>query len=219
MTWRLSQFRARDLVEVRSREEILRTLDERGCLDGMPVMPEMLQYCGRQFRVSAVAHKTCDTARQTWTGRRLQLTVHLASVRCDGHAHGNCQAECNIFWKDAWLKPAVNMTSGVAMPARGTSSRRAAGCTEAQLVENTRLPAGTDGSEQPYSCQATQMYAATEALAAWDPRQYVYDVITRNCSARRVLRVLCLSWFRWVTDRMPRGRRLAGFANEAMHCW
>src|SRR5262249_6845141 len=100
-----------------------------------------------------------------------------------------------------------------------TSSRRAAGCTEAQLVENTRLPAGTDGSEQPYSCQATQMYAATEALAAWDPRQYVYDVITRNCSARRVLRVLCLSWFRWVTDRIPRGRRLAGFANEAMHCW
>ena len=31
-------------VEVRSREEILKTLDGKGCLDEMPFMPEMLAY-------------------------------------------------------------------------------------------------------------------------------------------------------------------------------
>ena len=38
-------------VEVRSREEILATLNERSCLDGMPFMPEMLEFCGRRYRV------------------------------------------------------------------------------------------------------------------------------------------------------------------------
>ena len=106
MTWRLSRFRAGDMVEVRSREEILSTLDPSGCIEGMPFMPEMLPFCGRRIRVRAVAHKTCETARRTWEGRRLNETVHLERASCDGSAHGGCQAECALFWKDAWLKPA-----------------------------------------------------------------------------------------------------------------
>ena len=51
MSWELSRFRTGDLVEVRSKNEILATLDENGCLDGMPFMPEMVPYCGRQFEV------------------------------------------------------------------------------------------------------------------------------------------------------------------------
>lgn len=30
-------------------------------------------------------------------------TVHLAGVRCDGQAHGGCQAGCLVFWKTDWL--------------------------------------------------------------------------------------------------------------------
>src|SRR3977135_4427381 len=104
MTWKLSRFRAGDLVEVRSEEEILATLDQYGCLDQMPFMPEMLQYCGRRFGVCAVAHKTCDWLVHRGTSRRLQATVHLANLRCDGSAHGGCEAECTLFWKDEWLK-------------------------------------------------------------------------------------------------------------------
>src|SRR6266576_686778 len=105
MTWSLSQYRVGDLVEVRSKEEILASLDRHGCFESMPFMPEMLQFCGKQFRVSAVAHKTCDTVRGTG-GRRLQRAVHLGLIRCDGSAHGGCQADCSLFWKDVWLKPA-----------------------------------------------------------------------------------------------------------------
>src|SRR4029450_10299473 len=40
-----------DWIEVRSRDEILGTLDADGRLEGMIFMPEMLQFCGRRFRV------------------------------------------------------------------------------------------------------------------------------------------------------------------------
>ena len=135
MTWKLSCYRTGDLVEVRSKEEIVATLDQHGSVDGMPFMPEMLQYCGRRFRVGAVAHKTCDTARQTWTGRRLQATVHLAGLHCDDLAHGGCQAECNPFWKDEWLKPAADNGCGSARPAaamNAPASRCAAGLHTSQ---------------------------------------------------------------------------------------
>ena len=42
---------AGDWVEVRNKEEILRSLDNNGQLDGMPLMPEMLQSCGKRFQV------------------------------------------------------------------------------------------------------------------------------------------------------------------------
>src|SRR6476659_9096572 len=57
-----------DVVEVRPAEEILAGLDERGELDALPFMPEMLQFCGRHFVVDKIAFKTCDTV--TWTGLR-----------------------------------------------------------------------------------------------------------------------------------------------------
>jgi hypothetical protein len=38
--------KAGEWVEVRSREEILATLDERSRLENLPFMPEMLHYCG-----------------------------------------------------------------------------------------------------------------------------------------------------------------------------
>src|SRR4051812_47762417 len=96
--------RAGDWVEVRSAEEILGTLDGRGRLDSLPFMPEMLQFCGKRFRVYKSAHKTCDTiatSKSCW----MVGAVHLEGLRCSGAAHGGCQAQCLLFWKKAWLKP------------------------------------------------------------------------------------------------------------------
>ena len=56
--------RVGEWVQVRSAEEIMATLDESGCVDGLPFMPEMLQYCGRVFRVFKSAHKTHDTIKR-----------------------------------------------------------------------------------------------------------------------------------------------------------
>jgi Protein of unknown function (DUF4038)/Putative collagen-binding domain of a collagenase len=76
MKWKLSGHRTGDLVEVLSKEDILATLDQHGRVDGMPFMPEMLEYCGKKFRVGAVAHKTCDTVRKRG-GRLVRATVYL----------------------------------------------------------------------------------------------------------------------------------------------
>src|SRR5262249_37332249 len=98
------RFRAGDLVQVRSKEEILRTLDANGSLAELPFMPEMLEYCGKTLRIGKRAHKTCDPALGIG-GRKMSGTVHLENVRCNGAAHDGCEAGCLIFWKEAWLKP------------------------------------------------------------------------------------------------------------------
>ncbi len=41
-----------DVVDVRSAEEILATLDEQGTLHGVPFMPEMLDMLGKRYRVA-----------------------------------------------------------------------------------------------------------------------------------------------------------------------
>jgi hypothetical protein len=216
MSWLLSRFRAGDLVEVRSKEEILATLDENGCVGGMPFMPEMLQFCGERIRVGAVAHKSCDTIKQV-RGLRLQSTVHLAGVRCDGSAHGGCQAACNLFWKDMWLKPVKGDRNGLVEPATGPPSPSSGGITETRLLECTRAPAGGDHEEPRYSCQATRLLDATEPLPRWDLRQYFYDVATGNQSLGRAARVLCLAPLGWLLRKIPYGYRVARFLYDRTH--
>lgn len=94
------------MVEVRSKEEILKTLDRKGQLNGLPFMPQMFEFCGRRLRVYKRAHKTCDTVND-YKGRWMDSAVHLEGIRCDGQAYGGCQAACLIYWKEAWLKRAA----------------------------------------------------------------------------------------------------------------
>lgn len=217
MPWKLSRYRTGDWVEVRSKQEILATLDGHGCVEHLPFMPEMFRFCGGRFRVSAVAHKTCDTARKTG-GRRLQTAVHLAGARCDGSAHGECQAECYLFWKDVWLKPVDDKRNSSARLADALSQTQSI-WTEAHLFANTHLNAGAQEEEPRYYCQATQMYDATQPLAWWDMRQYVFDVITGNHSPSRVLRVLWLAALRSLLPRVPFGYRLFKAFADRMHLW
>ncbi len=217
MNWELSKFRAGDLVEVLSESEILQTLDENGCFDGMPFMPEMLQFCGKQLRVSAVAHKTCETNRETYTGRRMNRTVHLEGARCDGSAHGGCEAECSIFWKDAWLK-AVDLK--IQLPQSQPTTTRAGGISTTDLAMLTRTTQpDVSAAEECFSCQATRMWDATSELRPWDIRQYVYDVITQNHSIGRVLRVTWIATLRYLAlhRTIPFARRLVRPILEVTH--
>jgi hypothetical protein len=172
--------RAGDWVEVRGKDEILKTLDQRGQLDNMPFMPEMFEHCGRRFRVVASAHKTCDTISGTG-GRRVSDAVHLEGLRCDGAAHGGCAAGCLIFWKEAWLKRPDRPAP--AASANGTPAG-AHGCSEADVVAGTRGP--NDGATPTYVCQATELVRASTVLRWWDVRQYVEDYRTGNVDLRRM---------------------------------
>jgi hypothetical protein len=81
----------------------------------------------------------------------------------------------------------------------------------------TRVPSGSDGYEPRYSCQATQLYDSTKPLAAWDLRQYVFDVVTGNRPAGQVLCVVWLGSLRELQRRVPIGWRLVNSLNEWMH--
>lgn len=160
-----------DWVEVRSREEILRTLDSNGQLGGIPFMPEMFAFCGQKLQIYKSAHKTCDTVFPV-RGRRVDDAVHL-DTRCDGSAHGGCQAGCLIFWKMAWLKPA----NGGAWES--PSAEQGAGCTEADVTAHTLVPNPSD-PEPIYRCQATLLPYFTRNLDWWEWDQYVDDYRSGN---------------------------------------
>ena len=82
-----SKFRRGTWVEVRSREEILQTLDADGSIDKLPFIPEMLEYCGQRLQVFKSAHKTCDTVNQTG-GRSLPDAVHPPTLIGRGRSNG-----------------------------------------------------------------------------------------------------------------------------------
>jgi hypothetical protein len=189
MKLKTSKFRVGDWLQVRTKEEILRTLDRNGQLDGMPFMPEMFAFCGKRFQVYKRAHKTCDTVFPV-RGRRVHQAVHL-DTRCDGSAHGGCQASCLIFWKEKWLKPIVGDPPEVAAVSAEAHSERAIsvptvpGCTECNVFDNAR-GADQEGAEPVYVCQATRLPYATTDLKWWDVRQYIEDYMSGNVGLWRM---------------------------------
>ena len=183
------KLRAGDWVEVRSKEEILRSLDGNGRLEGLPFMPQMLEYCGRQFRVYKRAHKTCDTVNQTG-GRWLTNAVHL-ELRCDGKAYGGCQAACLIFWKEVWLKPVDGGSKSADDAPRGEIARaNGTGCSEVDVWKATRSQDHELTGDTIYCCQATQLPHFTTHAPWWDPRQYIEDYTSRNIKFDQMVRIL-----------------------------
>jgi hypothetical protein len=203
--------RAGDWVEVRPAAEILANLATNGESDGMPFMPEMLAFAGRRYQVSAVAHKTCDTVNRTG-GRKVRDAVHLADLRCDGAAHGGCQAACLLFWKTQWLRP-------VPGPAVGTAAGSAASVS---ATDHDRLAAQAsrraDDGVTVYRCQATTLPQWSQLLKWWDLRQYWRDVRCGNATARHALVTLFLGAL-YALRRYPGGYRPSVWFYGRAHRW
>ncbi|MGH7770053.1 MAG: hypothetical protein ACREQP_21595 [Candidatus Binatia bacterium] len=187
--------RAGEVVEVRSKEEILRTLDDNGRLDQLPFMPEMLKYCGKKFKVIKRADKVCDTIEKTGC-RRMYNTVHLEKARCDGEAHGGCEAGCLLLWKEAWLLRADNGSIATS-PGHAKSLAQKNVCRLETLTRMTRRTpdAGKESTEELFSCQATEVRKASSDLAWWDYRHYIRDITSGNRSIYEVLRAIFLELF------------------------
>jgi|SRR5579871_5905178 len=194
-----TKFKVGEWVEVRSKEEILRTLDEKGCIDGMPFMPEMLQYCGQRFQVYKSAHKTCDySTPYPFYLRRLENTVHL-QTRCDGSAHDGCQAGCLLYWKEDWLKATGKTAVPTIQRSANGNSAGALKCSEKSLHDLVKINTATD-PEPIYVCQITEVPRATTALNWWDVRQYVQDWLSGNVPFSRLITSLIYSSYYHLTN-------------------
>ncbi|MEU0518937.1 hypothetical protein [Streptosporangium sp. NPDC006007] len=214
--------RVGEMVEVLGEAEIMATLDERGELEELPFMPEMLAFCGRRLTVHKVAYKLCDTIGRSGM-RRMERAVHLTGARCDGQAHGGCQTACLMYWKEAWLKRVDPGSPPPSGPPPGThsdarSNARSNGLAAGRpllpvLQTAARKEPGSDGEER-FSCQATELLrAAPTCLPLKDVRQYVTDVRTGNASVSFTLRALLVGLFNRFQERsrrLPRPLRIKG---------
>jgi hypothetical protein len=91
-----------ELVEVKSKEEILATLDFMGRNRGLYFTPEMVKHCGKKFRVLKPIDKM--VIEKTGQLRKISNTVLLEGSTCDGKAHGGCQRLCYCLWREIWLR-------------------------------------------------------------------------------------------------------------------
>ena len=102
---RPAMLRAGDLVRVRSREEIMGSLDENMKLGGCSFMEEMWQYCGGEYRVAKTLEYFFDEARFRMV--RARDLVLLEDLHCSGNVPvftHRCDRHCLLFWKGAWLE-------------------------------------------------------------------------------------------------------------------
>jgi len=166
------KFRPGDLVQVKPEDEILATLDADGTLDRLPFMPEMLEYCGRRFRVSRRALKVCASGMKGGSillGFPADDVVMLEELRCCGATHDGCQKACTILWKESWLRNAEGHRAGAGKPHAPNEGLRA------------RLK--TMVSPNTYFCQASEILRATKRLSRWERyTKWVCDIRAGNCS-------------------------------------
>jgi hypothetical protein len=198
---RSAGLRVGDIVEVRSETEILATLDEHARLDALPFMPEMLRYVGQRFRVFKRVDKACDTIVKDGI-RRMENTVILEGLRCDGGVHAGCQAACMILWQEAWLKlvqkrgssqtapvTQIQTSAAISLAHNGPNSTASPRCTREKIYDSvyaTGTPALS--GEAVYSCQATEMRKATSQMKWWAPGQYWRDLRSGNVGVWPLLR-------------------------------
>lgn len=205
-----TELRRGDRVRLKSPEAIAATLDTDGRLDALPFMREMLEFADRDLVVEARADKTCDTINMTGPNRKMSGTVHIKGARCDGSAHGGCQAYCLLFFKEAWLEP---VTDDVQPDSSESASPREDWASQAS--QESDLTLRLDGFAHPadnhYRCQATELLAASSPLTGRS--HYLNDLRTRNVPLSKALRALpfaLVNRFQRASQRLPSWLRIAG---------
>jgi hypothetical protein len=196
---RVLGLRPGERVRVRSASEIFATLDERGTLDGLPFMPEMIKYCGRVLPVTQRADATCAGDGLI---RNMENAVHLQNIRCDGSAHDGCQAACLMYWKEAWLQRVENAPKANPLPLDGR---------EQEYVAETLVPA-TKADDTHYRCQATEIPRASERMRLRDLDQYVRSLGNWRWPklVKGVFAELINEWQRFSRHHLPKRLWIAG---------
>src|SRR5882757_270353 len=172
-----------DVVEVLSAAEILATLDSDAAVDRMPFMPEMARHAGRRYTVTRRVDKICDTIAATGS-RRMDATVYLEDLRCDGSGHGGCQAGCKLYWKEAWLRRVDDHSGAIDESTEGALRLEHL----AQAGTRTVREVGGERSEV-WRCQATEALNASAPLKTSNLPQYWRELTNGNFRLLRFIGV------------------------------
>ncbi|HVZ29550.1 MAG TPA: FAD-dependent monooxygenase [Asticcacaulis sp.] len=154
-----------DTVRVRPALEILASLDMDGTLENLPFMPEMVALIGSEQRVLRRADRTCV---EGFGLRGLKDTVFLEAARCDGSDHDNCQRDCLMFWKEAWLTD----------PRAPIPPVDAAELMARQTLRNLAVR-----HDDTFFCQSTQLSQASHFISKTHVRELLHEVRTGEMRA------------------------------------
>jgi len=92
-----------DLVRVRSRKEIEKTLNKWNQLKGCSFMEEMWSFCGTTQRVFKRVETFLD--ERDYLIKKSKGIVILEGVICEGTKDfGRCDRSCFFFWRKEWLE-------------------------------------------------------------------------------------------------------------------
>jgi hypothetical protein len=185
------RLRAGDWIQVKSPQEIAQTLDAEGALDGLPFMPEMLEFCGRRFRVARLAEKTCveypGVLYKIREFRRNNVVI-LDAPRCSGADHGGCQRSCVLFWKTPWLRKTRQEQPAVAVQPSGLATLRS---NLKVLVAPGR-----------YYCQSTQLDESTQSMTRGRVLlKCLYDIRSGSRGFFEMIRMVVVPIWRYVTEK------------------
>jgi hypothetical protein len=199
-----ARLRCGDLIEVKTPDEILQTLDADGALGHLPFMPEMLEFCGQRYRVSRRAYVVCIYAPDNPLGFGDDDVVTLDGVRCSGGAHDGCQKSCVIFWREAWLRKVEES----AVPTK----------VDLQSVERLRARLKVSTGPNTYFCQASELRKATHSLSK---RERLGRCLTGlragNFSTLQTL-MSNMTWLYWNVRKKFRGTYPRGSNGSATEC-
>lgn len=184
-----------DWVEVRTADEIFQTLDASGTLDRLPFMPEMLDACGRQFRVVSRAEQICTDGAPVPVGESRVRgftnndVVLLGGVRCSGLAHGGCKRGCAVFWKESWLR---KIPAGGGSPQQSISS---------EWSEKLRVTTPSSS----FFCQSSEILQATRSLTLRERLTNCYRAVRSGNYRLTEMLVQTWVWLFWKIHRKLRG--------------
>jgi len=185
-----------DLVEIKSWAEIRGTLDQGGCLEQLPFMPEMVGMCGQRAYVFRCVHRLFDH-RKTRRMRHMDGALLLVGTVCDGSNHGGCEAACHTIWKSAWLRRVERSDDGASEPAPYNRL--------AQAKDTAVLQSGTQAPR--YACQLTQLHAASKPIGKWSAANFLRPLIAGNVAPAAFV----VGWLTYLFDEFQHQRQGVGF--------
>jgi len=98
--------KAGDVVSIQPYDQILQTLDEHNCCDGLVFMENMKQFCNKNYTVLKQVKWIYDEKYKKM--QSCKDIVILEGPVCEGKGMlegRDCDRCCTLLWKTAWLKP------------------------------------------------------------------------------------------------------------------
>jgi hypothetical protein len=97
------KFQENQKVKVKTKQDIILTLDEENKLDGLLFMDQMFNYCNQE-------HRICKIVKHIYMKKMIAPTAPLYilhELRCDGTSESfsqRCDRTCNLVWHESWLE-------------------------------------------------------------------------------------------------------------------